>query len=223
MPEPTEEKRKRTRKMISRLAKQYPDARVLLDYANPLELLVATILAAQCTDARVNATTPQVFARYKTAKDYADAPLEELEKIFRPTGTFRNKSKAVKNACAQLVEKHKGKVPDDIELLAALPGVGRKTANVVLGNAFGKPAIIVDTHVLRVSGRLGLASEHNVKKKYADKIEKELMGLAPKTQWTHLSHLLTWHGRNICVARKPKCLICPVNALCPYPDKTTAA
>jgi len=222
MPESKEDKKRRTRKIIRRLAKQYPDARVLLDYTNPLELLVATILAAQCTDARVNATTPRVFARYKTAKDYADAPLEDLEKMFRPTGTFRNKSKAVKKACAELVEKHKGKVPDDIELLAALPGVGRKTANVVLGNAFGKPSIIVDTHVLRVSGRLGLASEHNVKKKYADKIEKELMEVAPKARWTRLSQLLTWHGRNICVARKPKCLICPITDLCPYPDKTKA-
>lgn len=220
MPESKEAKSKRTAQIIRRLAKQYPDARVLLDYSSPLELLVATILAAQCTDAKVNETTPAIFAKYKTAKHYARASLEELQDAFKQIGLFRNKSKAVKAACTQLVDKHNGKVPDDIGSLAGLPGVGRKTANVVLGNAFGQPAVIVDTHVLRVAGRLGLASKHNVEKKYADKIEKELMDIAPKSKWTQMSHLLTWHGRNICVARKPRCPICPVNDLCPYTDKT---
>jgi len=223
MTETAEEKKKRTKKIINRLAKEYPDARVLLDYTNPLELLVATVLSAQCTDARVNETTPAIFAKYKKAKHYADASLEELQDAFKQIGLFRNKSKAIKSACTELVEKHGGEVPDDIEALSALPGVGRKTANVVLGNAFGRPAVIVDTHVLRVGGRLGLASEHNVKKKYADKVEQELMGTAPKSQWTRLSHLLSWHGRNICFARKPKCSDCVISGLCPYPDKTGTA
>ena len=220
MPESKEAKSKRMARIIRRLAKQYPDARVLLDYSTPLELLVATILAAQCTDAKVNETTPAIFAKYKTAKHYAQASLEELQDAFKQIGLFRNKSKSVKAACTELVEKHTGTVPDDIDSLAGLSGVGRKTANVVLGNAFGKPAIIVDTHVLRVAGRLGLASKHNVEKKYADKIEKELMDIVPKSKWTQTSHLMTWHGRNICVARKPRCPICPVSDLCPYPDKT---
>jgi endonuclease-3 len=220
MPESKQAKSRRTAQIISRLAKQYPDARVLLDYSTPLELLVATILAAQCTDARVNQTTPDIFAKYKTAEHYARATLEELQDAFKQIGLFRNKSKAVKAACTELVETHNGEVPDDIDSLAGLTGVGRKTANVVLGNAFGKPAVIVDTHVLRMAGRLGLASRHNVEKKYADKIEKELMELAPRSKWTQMSHLLTWHGRNICVARKPRCPICPVSDLCPYTEKT---
>ena len=220
MVEKTDEKTKRVKEIIKRLEKQYPDARVLLDYSSPLELLIATILAAQCTDARVNENTPAIFRQFKTAKDYADAPLPVLEKLFKPCGFFRNKSKAVKACCQALVEKHGGRVPDDPDALCSLPGVGRKTANVVLGNVFGKPAVIVDTHVLRVSGRLGLASEKNVKQKYADKIEQELMEITPEKQWTHLSHLLSFHGRRICVAVKPKCPICPVNDLCPYPNKT---
>ena len=220
MVEKTDEKTKRVKEIIKRLEKQYPDARVLLDYSNPLELLIATILAAQCTDARVNENTPAIFRQFKTAMDYADAPLPALEKLFKPCGFFRNKSKAVKACCQALVEKYGGRVPDDPEALCSLPGVGRKTANVLLGNVFGKPAVIVDTHVLRVSGRLGLASEKNVKQKYADKIEQELMEITPEKQWTHLSHLLSFHGRRICVAAKPKCPICPVNELCPYPNKT---
>ncbi|HUW34322.1 MAG TPA: endonuclease III [Planctomycetota bacterium] len=222
MTESTDDKKKRVKEIIKRLEKEYPDARVLLDYSSPLELLVATILAAQCTDARVNQNTPAIFKQFKTAKDYADAPLPVLEKFFKPCGFFRNKSKAVKACCQALVENHGGSVPDHPEALYSLPGVGRKTANVALGNAFGRPAVIVDTHVLRVSGRLGLASEKNVKQKYADKIEQELMEITPEKQWTHLSHLLSFHGRRICVAAKPKCPICPVNDLCPYPNKTKA-
>ena len=220
MPETLDEKKRRAREILKRHDKHYTDARVLLDYSNPLELLVATILAAQCTDARVNETTPEAFAQFRTAKDYAGAPLEDLEKLFKPTGFFRQKAKAVRNCCAALVERHGGEIPRTVEELSSLPGVGRKTANVVLGNAFGKPAVIVDTHVLRVSGRLGLASEKNVKQKYADKIEQELMEVTPEKEWTHLSHLLSFHGRRICVAAKPKCPVCPVNELCPYPNKT---
>jgi len=219
----TRRPKERLRKILDALEKRYPDARVPLNYSNPLELLVATILAAQCTDARVNEVTPAVFAKYKTAKDYADAPLEDLEQAFKSTGTFRNKARAVKNACAEIARKHGGEVPDNVEELSSLPGVGRKTANVVVANAFGKPAIMVDTHVLRVSGRLGLASAHNVEKKYADKVEHELAQLVPESRWTRLSHLLTWHGRVICTARKPACPDCPVNGLCPWPDKTTRA
>ena len=220
MAETTDDNKKRVKEISKRLEKQYPDAHVLLDYSNPLELLVATILAAQCTDARVNQSTPAIFKQFKTAQDYAAAPLEALEKHFKPCGFFRNKAKAVKACCRELVEKHGGTVPDDPEALYALPGVGRKTANVVLGNVFGRQAIIVDTHVLRVSGRLGLASPANVEHKYADKIEQELMAVTPEKQWTHFSHLLSFHGRQICTAAKPKCPICPVNELCPWPEKT---
>jgi len=220
MAESVDDRKKRAHEIMKRLDKQYPDARVLLDYSNPLELLVATILAAQCTDARVNETTPAIFRKYKTARDYAHAPLDELQELFKPTGFFRNKAKAVKACCETLVDKHGGKVPDDPDALYSLPGVGRKTANVVLANAFGRPAIIVDTHVLRVSGRLGLASEHNVKQKYADKIEEEFMAIVPQKDWTRFSHLITFHGRRICVAAKPNCPICPVNPFCPYPNKT---
>jgi len=221
--ESLQQKAQRLQHIFERLEATFPDAHVLLDYSNPLELLVATILAAQCTDARVNEVTPAVFARYKSAQDYADAPLDELEEAFKPTGTFRNKAKAVKNACSQIAGSYGGKVPEEIETLSRLPGVGRKTASVVAGNAFGKPAIIVDTHVLRVSGRLALASAHNVEKKYADKVERELAELAPEHRWTRLSHLLTWHGRRICTARKPACPTCPVNEFCPWPNKTTSA
>jgi len=222
MPETLDEKKRRAREILKRLDKHYPDARVLLDYSNPLELLVATILAAQCTDARVNETTPEAFAQFRTAKDYAGAPLEDLEKLFKPTGFFRQKAKAVRNCCAALVERHGGEIPRTVEELSSLPGVGRKTANVVLGNAFGTPSIIVDTHVLRVSGRLGLASPHNVEHKYADKVEQELMAVCPKPQWTRFSNLLSFHGRRICTAGRPRCPVCPVAPLCPYPNKTKA-
>jgi len=216
------DRKKRVRKIITKLKKEHPDTRCLLDYSNPLELLVATILAAQCTDERVNMTTPTIFKRYKAADDYAEAPLPDLEKLFKSCGTFRRKAVAVKSACQAIAEEHSGQVPADLDVLSALPGVGRKTANVVLGNAFGIPSIIVDTHVLRLSGRLGLANPHNVEKKYADKIEKELLEVVPPRQRTLFSHLVTFHGRRVCVARKPRCPECVINSLCPYPDKTPA-
>ena len=220
--EPVADRKKRVRKIITRLKKAYPDAKCLLDHSSPLELLVATILAAQCTDERVNKETPRVFAKYKTAKDYAEAPLEDLEMLFKSCGTFRRKAVAVRDACRAIAQEHNGDVPGTIEVLAALPGVGRKTANVVLANCFGVPGIIVDTHALRLSGRIGLASAHNVEKKYADKVEKELMEAVPQKHWTLFSHLVTFHGRRACFARKPNCPECVIESLCPYPEKTKA-
>jgi endonuclease III len=216
------ERQERVRQIIRRLKKAYPDSRCLLNHQTPLELLVATILAAQCSDARVNLTTPAVFAKYPTAADYAAAPIAELERLFRSCGTFRQKARAVKHCCQTLLERHGGEVPADVAALASLPGVGRKTANVVLGNCFGVPSIIVDTHVLRLSGRLALASPHNVEKKYADKVEMELMDVVPVVERTLLSHLLGSHGRAVCVARKPDCPRCVIRELCPFPDKTEA-
>ncbi|MBM4034889.1 MAG: endonuclease III [Planctomycetes bacterium] len=214
------DRKARVRKIVARLKKEYPHARCLLDYTSPLELLVATILAAQCTDERVNKTTPALFARFRWAADFAAAPLEELEGMIRSCGTFRNKARAIMACCKELAEKHGGQVPADMEVLSNLPGVGRKTANVVLANCFGAPGIIVDTHMIRVAGRLGLADPHNVEKKYAEKIEKELMEAVPRKDWTLFSHLMTFHGRRCCYARKPECPRCVVNPLCPYPDKT---
>lgn len=215
------DKKARVRKIIAKLQKEYPDARCLLDHSNPLELLVATILAAQCTDERVNMTTPALFARFGSAADFATAPTEELERMIRSCGTFRNKAKAIIACCKELAERHGGQVPAEMDVLWNLPGVGRKTANVILGTCFGVPAIIVDTHALRLSGRLGLADPHNVEKKYADKIEKELAEAAPEKDWTLFSHLITFHGRRCCYAPKPECPRCVVNALCPYAEKTT--
>jgi len=214
------DRKKRVRKIITKLKKQYPDPRCMLDFSTPLELLVATILAAQCTDERVNMTTPTLFAKYRTARDYAEASLPELEGLIKSCGTFRNKAKAIKAACGEIVAKHGGEVPSTMEELHALTGIGRKSANVIMGCAFGVPSIIVDTHVLRLSGRLGLATPHNVEKKYADKIEKELLEVVPPKARTHFSHLLAWHGRHCCTARKPRCPECAIEKLCPYPDKS---
>jgi len=214
------EKKVRVKRIIAKLSKEYPNARCLLDHSTPLELLVATILAAQCTDERVNKTTPALFRRFRTAADFAAAPLEELEGMIRSCGTFRNKARAIIACCKELVEKHGGQVPAQMDVLSNLPGVGRKTANVILGTCFGVPAIIVDTHALRLSGRLGLADPHNVEKKYADKIERELAEAVPQKDWTLFSHLLTFHGRYCCTARRPACPRCPIAALCPYPGKT---
>lgn len=218
--EPVAERRKRVRKIITSLKKEYPDARCMLEFRTPLDLLVATILAAQCTDARVNVTTPTLFQKYETPADYAKAPQEELEGLIRSCGTFRRKAAAIRACCQAIIERHGGEVPRDLEALAALPGVGRKTGNVLLGNVFGVPSIIVDTHVLRLSGRLGLATPHNVEKKYADKVELELVEVVPRKDGTLFSHLIGFHGRAICVARKPRCPQCAINPLCPYPEKT---
>jgi endonuclease-3 len=200
--------RRRAAKIVRELAREYPDATCALDFTNPLELLVATILSAQCTDKRVNKVTPGLFQEYRTAADYAAAAPAKLEKEIQSTGFFRNKAKSIRNCCQILVQRHGGDVPEDIEALVSLPGVGRKTANVVLGTAFGiASGIVVDTHVTRVSHRLGLSTSKN-----PDKIEQELMTLAPKKDWIDFAHRLVHHGRRICVARRPKCTLGP---LCP--------
>lgn len=204
-------KTERARKIFATLQKTYPDAHCELNHSNPLELLIATILSAQCTDKRVNLVTADLFKRYRSAEDFAKAPLPELEQAIKTTGFFRNKAKSIKACCQALVEKHGGKVPRAMEQLRELGGVGRKTANVVLGNAFNiNCGVVVDTHVARLSQRLGLTAQ-----KHPEKIEQDLMGLAPQDQWTLLSHLLIWHGRRRCFARKPDCPHCEVLALCP--------
>ena len=196
---------------IARLKSAYPDARTALEWTNPLELLVATILSAQTTDVRVNGVTPNLFAKYPTAADYADADVSELEEDVRPTGFFRNKAKSLQGMARALVEDHGGEVPRTMEELVALPGVGRKTANVVLGNAFSiDEGVVVDTHVRRLSNRLGFTDE-----KDPEKIERDLMEAVPKEDWTVFSHLLILHGRAVCKARKPDCENCTLNDLCP--------
>jgi endonuclease-3 len=199
------------REVFARLDRAHPDAHCELDYETPLQLLVATILSAQCTDKRVNMVTPLLFRTFPTAASLADAPREELEEIIKSTGFFRNKTKSLLGLGKALVERHNGDVPDSMEALVKLPGVGRKTANVVLGNAFRKnEGIVVDTHVARVSHRLGLTRE-----KDPIKIEQELMPLFPREDWALLSHLLIFHGRRVCDARRPKCEICVLNDICP--------
>jgi endonuclease-3 len=209
--ESPEEKKKRAAKVLRRLARAYPDAKCALDHRSPLELLVATILSAQCTDVRVNEVTPALFRKYKTAADYARAPAGELEKAIRPTGFFNSKAKSLRRAGAAIAAEHGGKVPDTMEALVKLPGVGRKTANVILGNAFGKDeGFVVDTHVARLSQRLGFTRQTD-----PVKIEQDLMAIVPEGRRTMAAHELIFHGRRICAARKPRCEICPVNPLCP--------
>ncbi|MEJ7814831.1 MAG: endonuclease III [Rubrobacter sp.] len=197
--------------VIARLKAEYPDARTELDWSNPLELLVATILSAQTTDVQVNRVTESLFAKYRKAEDYADAALDVLEEDIRPTGFYRNKARSLRGMARALVEEHGGEVPRTMPELVALPGVGRKTANVVLGNAFGtNEGIVVDTHVRRVSNRLGLTES-----KDPVKIEQDLMGVVPEEDWTIFSHLLILHGRRTCKARKPDCPNCVLNHICP--------
>ena len=196
---------------IARLKSAYPEARTALDWSNPLELLVATILSAQTTDVRVNAVTPNLFAKYPTAADYAGADPTELEEDIRPTGFFRNKAKSLRGMARALADDHGGEVPRTMDELVALPGVGRKTANVVLGNAFGiDEGVVVDTHVRRLSNRLGFTTQND-----PEKIERDLMQTVPNRDWTVFSHLLILHGRSVCKARKPACVDCVVNDLCP--------
>ena len=203
--------RERVAQLLEVWPKVYPDAHCELDFKNPLELLIATILSAQCTDKRVNMVTPALFKKYRTAADYAKAPQPELERVIRSTGFFRNKTKSIRAATSTIDKKFGGKVPDSMDELRELPGVGRKTANVVLGNAFGKnEGIVVDTHVARLSQRLGLT-----KQKDAEKIERDLIKLVPREHWTNWSHWLIWHGRRRCYARKPDCAHCEVFRLCP--------
>ena len=205
---------KRVKVIIKILSKAIPDSKIALRSSNPLELLMATILSAQCTDVKVNQVTVDLFKRYRSAKDYAAADLAELEEAIRPTGFYRNKAKAIQRCCQQLVERFGGAVPKTLEELVTLPGVGRKTANVVLGNAFGVPGIVVDTHVQRVSQRIGLTKNDD-----PVKIEFDLMEIVPKQEWTHFSNLLVWHGRRTCVAKKPLCEVCPIRKLCDYGSK----
>ncbi len=205
------ERKRRTRSIITRLKREFPDAKCALDHANPLELLVATILSAQSTDARVNIVTPALFAKYKSAADYAAANPDVFQSEIHSTGFFRNKTKSILGMAQALEERHEGQVPDTMDALVALPGVGRKTANVVLGNAFGKnEGVVVDTHVARISGLLKLTTQTN-----PEKIERDLMELVPRKDWTIFSHLLILHGRKTCIARRPKCESCRINDLCP--------
>ncbi len=197
-------------KVIDILEKEYPEARVTLDFRNPLQLLVATILAAQCTDERVNQVTKDLFKKYHRADDFARADLETLEAEIRPTGFFHNKAKNIIRCCQMIMEQFQGQVPHTLKDLTAIPGVGRKTANIILGNAYGQQAIAVDTHVKRVTRRLGWAQADD-----PDKIEFELMAVIPQNLWTKACHLLVFHGRSICLARNPKCDACAVTRLCP--------
>lgn len=212
---PTSIAAKRTRasvRQIIRILKGvHPEATTALVHQNPLELLVATILSAQCTDVRVNIVTKDLFKKYRTAQEYASAKRETFERAIRSTGFYRAKTKSILKCAAALLERHGGSVPDSMEELIKLPGVGRKTANVVLGNAFGKSeGVVVDTHVKRLSGRLGLTKHTN-----PERIEEDLMQIVPKKDWVIFPHLLIWHGRKICRARKPLCSECPVSNYCP--------
>ncbi len=197
--------------VVRLLGRRYPDASCSLDFRTPLELLVATILSAQCTDERVNRVTQGLFRRYPTADHYASASLSELEESIRSTGFFRNKARNIRDCCRALVQKYDGEVPEQIEQLTELPGIGRKTANVVLGTAFEVASgVVVDTHVARISRRLGLTEHKN-----PEKIEQDLTELIPKKEWIIFSHRMIRHGRDCCTARKPKCAECPLGSICP--------
>src|SRR6476659_2602213 len=201
----------RTRKIISLLKKAYPDAKCSLNHSNAFELLIATILSAQCTDARVNIVTQDLFRKYRKPEDYLKVPEKELQRDIRTTGFFRNKTKSIQGTAKVLTEQYGGKVPETIEELLELPGVARKTANVVMGNAFGiASGVVVDTHVTRLSHRLGLSAE-----KTAEKIELDLIAIVPKKDWVVFSHLLIYHGRKVCKARNPQCAECIVEKECP--------
>ena len=205
--------KERIRPIIRKLKRRYPEAQCSLDFETPLQLLVATILSAQCTDERVNMVTPSLFARYRTAADFADANPTELEEIIRSTGFYRNKTKSLIGMGRALTERFGGEVPSTMDELTSLPGTGRKTANVVLGNAFGvAEGVVVDTHVSRISQRLHLTRHQD-----PAKIERDLMALVPRREWTLFPHLMIHHGRAICQARKPQCEMCPINDLCPFP------
>ncbi len=208
---PSPATRERARRILATLAATYPDAHCALDHRTPYELLVATILSAQCTDVRVNLVTPALFLKYPTARDLAAARPEDVEALIRSTGFFRNKTRSLLGMAAAVTERHGGEVPRDMESLRVLPGVGRKTANVVLGNAFGiDEGIVVDTHVTRLSRLLGLTRHTD-----AEKIERDLMALVPREHWTQVSHWLITHGRQVCIARRPRCEQCPLASLCP--------
>jgi endonuclease-3 len=203
-------------KIRNLLRKMYPEVETQLFHQNPFELLVATILSAQCTDKQVNQVTPVLFERLKTPADFAAAPQKTIEKLIRPTGFFHNKAKNIKNCAKVLLDKHNGEIPQTLEEMVKLPGVGRKTANVVLGAAFGIPGVVVDTHVARISNRLGLTENKN-----PVKIEFDLMNIIPKKDWNDFCLRLIFFGRSTCTSRKPKCPHCPLKNVCPWPHKTT--
>ena len=207
-------KKVQVKKIIERLEKVHPDAKLDLDFNNPLELLVALILAAQARDDLVNRVTVDLFKKYRTAEDYARIPVPKLESEINKINFYRNKSKSIHNCCSEIVKRFKGKVPDKLDDLLSLPGVGRKTANIVLGNAFGQLTIGVDTHVMRLSQRLGLTQNTN-----PDKIEFDLISLVPEKQRVRFCHLLQYHGRRVCLAKSPRCPNCTIRPLCPYPNK----
>jgi endonuclease-3 len=209
-----EEAARRVKKILPILKKRFPNARTELDYRTPLQLLISTILSAQCTDVRVNIVTKDLFKKYKSAKDFADVDLAQLEEDIKPTGFYRNKAKSIKAACRVITEQFGGDLPDNIEQLTTLPGVGRKTANVILSNAFGVPAISCDTHVIRLSRRLALSANSD-----PVKLEFDLAEITPKKDWSDLSHTLILLGRNFCKARRPDCDNCPINLYCPAAGK----
>jgi endonuclease-3 len=213
----TTEAKRHASRIVKALRAEYPAAECALVHDNPLQLLIATILSAQCTDERVNIVTKELFQKYRTAEDFARAPLAGLERAIQSTGFFRNKARNIKGCCQQLVEQYGGQVPRDLEALVALPGIGRKTANVVLGTAFGIPSgVVVDTHVTRLSYRLGLTQQTD-----AVKIEQDLMALLPRKEWIDFSHRLIHHGRRVCIARRPKCQQCVLAKWCPRIGVTT--
>ena len=214
-----EAKRARAVAIAARLAEEYSDAECALVHRTPLQLLIATILSAQCTDARVNLVTKELFERYSTARDFAKSPPGRLEREIRSTGFFNNKAKSIRGAAAAIVERHGGEVPRTMDELLALPGVARKTANVVLGTAFGiADGLVVDTHVTRIANLLGLTKQGD-----PQKIERDLMALLPKEQWIDFSHRLIWHGRKVCIARRPRCHVCVLASLCPSAEPEQAA
>lgn len=207
---PADREKKRVNKIMDLLAEEYPIVKSALDFDNPFELLIATILSAQCTDERVNIVTKALFKKYRTPQDYVSVESEELEKDIFSTGFYKQKAKSIQNCCRELIERHGGKVPSDFEALTKLSGVGRKTASVVVGNAFGIPAIPVDTHVKRLSNLLGIIDSDD-----PEKIEFRLKELIPEDRWVNSSHWLIYHGRKVCIARRPKCSECVLCELCP--------
>ena len=212
MPRETQARqRARATEILRRLRRRYPDAKCELDWSTPLELAVATILSAQCTDKRVNLVTPALFKKYRTARDWASTPRETLEREFHSTGFFRNKAKNVRALMARLDEEFGGELPGDFDVLVSLPGIGRKTANLLVATVFGKPGLVVDTHFIRLSNRLGFVKEETD----AVKIERALQKIVPEKDWTDWSHGMVFHGRRCCLARKPDCGNCPVSDLCP--------
>ena len=207
----------RVKRIIERLEKTHPDAKLALDFDSSLDLLIALILAAQARDDLVNQITAELFKKYRTAEDYARTTQQHLEKEIGRVNFYRNKARAIRNCCKEIVERFGGKVPDHLDDLISLPGVGRKTANIVLGNAFAQPTIGVDTHVMRLSQRLGFTKNSN-----PDKIEFDLTAIVPERKRVRFCHLLQYHGRRVCIATRPRCPECTIRSLCPYPDKTRA-